>query len=76
MEAWIINTNYALQANLNPTKDAIIIEDKESPYANIIAVKSGDENREEIKALCEAITSEKIKKFIEEKYNGSIIPSF
>ncbi|WP_461614115.1 MetQ/NlpA family ABC transporter substrate-binding protein [Clostridium sp. Marseille-QA1073] len=76
VEASIINTNYALQANLNPTKDAIVIEDKESPYSNVIAVKSGDEDKEEIKALCEAITSEKIKKFIEEKYNGSIIPSF
>ncbi|HAG44001.1 MAG TPA: methionine ABC transporter substrate-binding protein [Clostridium sp.] len=76
VEASIINTNYALQANLNPTKDAIVIEDKESPYANVIAVKSGNEEKEDIKALCEAITSEKIKKFIEEKYNGSIIPSF
>lgn len=76
VEASIINTNYALQASLNPTKDAIVIEDKESPYANVIAVKGGNEEKEDIKALCEAITSEKIKKFIEEKYNGSIIPSF
>lgn len=76
VEASIINTNYALQANLDPTKDVIAIEDKESPYSNVIAVKSGNEEKEEIKALCEAITSEKIKKFIEEKYSGSIIPSF
>lgn len=46
---------------MNPTKDAIVIEDKESPYANVIAVKSGNEEKEDIKALCEAITSEKIK---------------
>lgn len=76
VDAAVINANYALQANLNPTKDALYLESKKSPYANVIAVKKGNENKPYIKALDKAITSPEIKKFIEEKYKGSIIPSF
>lgn len=72
----IINTNFALEAGLNPLNDAIVIEDKDSPYANIVVVRKGDENREDIKALVEVLTSEDVKKFIEEKYKGAIIPAF
>lgn len=74
--AAIINTNYALSANLNPLKDALVLEDKNSPYANIIVVKKGNENKDYIKALNEAITSPEVKAFIREKYKGSIIESF
>ena len=74
--ASIINTNFALQADLNPLEDAIIIESKDSPYSNIVAVKNGDQDKAYIKALNEAITSEEVRKYIEEKYKGSIIPSF
>lgn len=72
----IINTNFAMNADLNPMKDALFIEDKTSPYVNIIAVRDGDENRDEIKKLLNALTSEKIKKFIEDKYKGAIVPAF
>jgi len=72
----IINTNFAMNADLNPMKDALFIEDSTSPYVNIIAVRDGDQNRDEIKKLLTTIKSDKIKKFIEEKYNGAIVPAF
>jgi D-methionine transport system substrate-binding protein len=72
----IINTNFAMNADLNPMKDALFIEDKTSPYVNIIAVRDGDENREDIKKLLTALTSDKIKTFIEDKYKGAIVPAF
>ena len=72
----IINTNFAMNAELNPMNDALFIEDKTSPYVNIIAVREGDENREEIKTLLNTIKSDKVKKFIEEKYKGAIVPAF
>jgi D-methionine transport system substrate-binding protein len=76
VDAAIINTNYALSANLNPLKDAIVIESKDSPYANIVVVKKGNENKDSIKALNEAINSEEIRTFIKEKYQGSIVEAF
>ena len=72
----VINSNFALEAKLNPTKDALFIEPKDSPYANIVAVRKGDENRKEIQALKKALTSPEVKKFIEEKYKGAVIPAF
>lgn len=72
----VINSNFAMEAKLNPTKDALFIEPKDSPYANIVAVRKGDENRKEIQALKKALTSPEVKKFIEEKYKGAVIPSF
>ncbi len=71
----IINTNFALNADLNPMKDALFIEDKDSPYVNIVAVRE-DESRDEINKLLTAIKSDKVKKFIEEKYQGAIVPAF
>lgn len=76
VDAAVINSNYALQANLNPTKDAIAIEPKDSPYSNVLAVRTKDKDKDSIKALSKALNSPEIKKFIEEKYKGSIIPSF
>lgn len=72
----IINTNFAMNADLNPMNDALFIEDKTSPYVNIIAVRDGDENRDEIKKLLTTIKSDKVKKFIEDKYKGAIVPAF
>ncbi len=70
-----INGNYALQANLNPIKDAVILEsaDSDNPYINIVACQKGHENDENIKALVEVLKSEDIKKFIEDTYKGSVI---
>ncbi|GBF10220.1 MetQ/NlpA family ABC transporter substrate-binding protein [Tepidibacillus infernus] len=72
----VINTNYALEAQLNPTKDALFIEDADSPYANVLAVRTEDKDNENLKKLAEALTSPEVKKFIEEKYNGAVVPAF
>lgn len=72
----VINTNYAMQADLVPTKDALFMEDKTSPYVNIVAVRAGDEDRPEIQALMKALHSDAIRQFIEEKYQGAIVPAF
>lgn len=74
--AAVINTNYALEADLNPIEDAIVLESKDSPYANVLAIKEGRENEQKIKDLTEIINSKEIKTFIEEKYEGSIVPAF
>ncbi len=76
VSAAVINTNFAMQANLNPTKDAIFAEDKTSPYSNIVAIREGDENRPEIKALMSALQSKEVKEFIQKKYGGAIVPAF
>lgn len=75
-DAVVINSNYAIDAGINPVKDSIAIEGSQSPYVNIIAVRAGDENREEIKAFIDVLHSDKIKAFIEEKYDGAVVPAF
>lgn len=72
----VINTNYALDAGLNPTKDALFIEGKDSPYVNIITTRSGDEKSPAIQKLIKVLTSPEIKKFIEDKYKGAVVPAF
>ncbi len=72
----VINTNFAMEADLVPMRDAIAMEDKDSPYANILVVRTGDETRPEIQKLVKALTSAEVKKFIEEKYKGSIAATF
>lgn len=76
VDAAVINTNYALEAGLSPLKDALVLEDQKSPYANILVVRKGDENRAEIEALKAAMTSEKMREFVLEKYKGAVIPAF
>ena len=71
-----INTNYALNADLTPGKDALAIESKDSPYVNIVTVLKGNESDPKIKKLMEALHSPEIKKFIEEKYKGAVVPAF
>ena len=73
-DAVLINTNYAIGAGLNPQKDAIALEGSESPYVNIITVRKGDEDKKEIKALVEVLHSKEIQSFIEEKYEGAVVP--
>ncbi|MFB5677089.1 MetQ/NlpA family ABC transporter substrate-binding protein [Paenibacillus terreus] len=72
----IINTNYALEANLNPTKDALFIEDKDSPYANLLVARPDNKDSEGIQLLAKALQSDAVKKFIEDKYKGAIVPAF
>ncbi|MDR2100929.1 MAG: MetQ/NlpA family ABC transporter substrate-binding protein [Campylobacteraceae bacterium] len=72
----IINTNFAIAANLNPLKDALLLESKDSPYANILVVKKGNENKDGIKALNKILNSEEVRGFIREKYQGAILEAF
>src|SRR5262249_2543574 len=65
-----------LQAGLSPLKDALIREDSHSMYANIIAVRTGEENRQELQELKKAMTSDKMRAFILENYKGAIVPAF
>lgn len=69
-----INTNYAIEAGLNPANDALILEGAESPYVNVIAVNKGFETSEAIATLVNALRSEEIQTFIKEKYKGSVVP--
>lgn len=71
----VINSNFALSVGLNPTKDSLFTEAKDSPYANIVAVRS-DDNREVLQKLKSAITSPAVRDFILEKYKGSVVPAF
>lgn len=73
-DALFINSNYAIDAKLNPTKDAIAIEGSDSPYANIIAVRKGDEKKKEIKELVEVLHSKEIQDFINKEYKGAVLP--
>lgn len=74
----VINGNYALEAGLNASTDALATETSDSDavkkYVNVIAVKEGNENNEGIKALVEVLKSEEIKKFINDTYQGSVVP--
>lgn len=72
----VINSNFALGANLNPLKDAIAIESKDSPYANIVTIRAGEASRPELQKLKAAVTSPDVKKFIEEKYKGAVLAAF
>ncbi|MBM7651990.1 MetQ/NlpA family ABC transporter substrate-binding protein [Neobacillus cucumis] len=73
-DAVLINSNYAIEAGLNPMKDAIALEDKNSPYVNVIAVRKGDENKPAIKTLVEVLHSKEIQDFIIKKYKGAVVP--
>jgi D-methionine transport system substrate-binding protein len=72
----LINTNYALEADLVPTKDALFIEGTDSPYANILVARPDNKDSDAIKKLVAALNSPEAKAFIEEQYKGSIIPAF
>jgi lipoprotein, YaeC family len=72
----IINTNYALEADLVPTKDALFLESKESPYVNILVSRPDNKDSEAMQKLAKALNSEKVKTFIEQKYNGAVVPAF
>lgn len=75
-DAAVINTNYALDAGLSPKNDAIAMEKADSPYANVIVVRAGDEGQPWVKTLVEAYHSPEIKSFIDTKYEGAVIPAW
>ena len=69
----VINSNYAIQASLNPVSDSLVTEGSSSEYGNILAVKEGNENSDKVKALKAALESTKVAEFIKTKYNGSVV---
>ena len=76
VQASVINANYALQAGFNPAKNAIALEAKSSPFGNVVVVRKGDAQKEAFQKLKKVITSPEVKKFIEDKYQGGVIPTF
>ncbi|MYV95865.1 MetQ/NlpA family ABC transporter substrate-binding protein [Streptomyces sp. SID1034] len=77
VDAAVINGNYAIEANLKPAKDALALEKAEgNPYANFLAVKQGNENDPRIQKLAKLLNSDEVKKFITDKYAGSVVPAF
>ncbi len=69
----VINSNYAIQADLNPVKDSLLIEGSSSEYGNILAVKEGNEETDKTKALKAALFSQQVKDFIGEQYDGAVV---
>jgi D-methionine transport system substrate-binding protein len=72
----VINSNYALEGKLNPVTDAIFSEPKDSPFANVLAVRPADKEKDAIVKLNKALQSPEVKKFLEDNYAGSCVPSF
>lgn len=75
VDAAVINGNYAIDAGFNPLKDALILEESSSPYANVVAVRTADKDTQKIKDLDKALNSPEVKKYIEDQ-QGKIIPAF
>lgn len=71
-----INTNYAVQAKLVPTRDAIAIEDAKGPYANLVAVRTQDKDKPWVPKLLKAFQSPEVKQFVASTFAGSIVPAF
>ncbi len=69
----IINSNFALDAGMNPVTDSLFIE-QNSPYANVVSVKEGNENTDAAKALVAALRSLKVREFIQNTYDGAVLP--
>lgn len=72
----VINGNYAIEAGLNPSKDGLIVEGADSPYANIVAVKASDREKASIKALMAALQSDVVKSILIDEFDGAVVPAF
>ncbi|PYC29389.1 methionine ABC transporter substrate-binding protein [Aquipseudomonas alcaligenes] len=72
----LINTNYALEAGLNPTKDALVIEGADSPYVNILVTTAEQKDNAALQKLAKALHTPEVKKFIADKYQGAVVPAF
>ena len=72
----LINTNYALEAKLNPKKDALILEGADSPYVNYLVTRTDNAHTDAINKLSKALTSQQVKDFINKKYDGAVLPAF
>jgi D-methionine transport system substrate-binding protein len=76
VDAAVINGNYAIDAGLNPIEDALLLEDGESPYVNILTTREDNADDPKVLALIKALQTEEIKSFIEETYDGAVVASF
>jgi D-methionine transport system substrate-binding protein len=77
VDAAVVNGNYAIESDLKPSKDALVLESaKNNPYGNFLAVKKGNEDDPRVKKLAKLLTSPEVKKFIQDKYAGSVLASF
>lgn len=76
LDAAIINSNYAIQAGMNPQKDSLAVEANDSPYANVIVVREEDKDNPQVKKFIKAYHTDSVRKFIEETFKGSIVPVF
>lgn len=76
VDAAVINTNYALDANLNPLKDALALEDARSPYANLLAVKPVTLKNPDYQKLVKVLQSAAVREFILNTYKGAVVPAF
>jgi D-methionine transport system substrate-binding protein len=76
LDARAINTNYAVQAGLLPTRDAIAIEDAKGPYANLLAVRSEDKDKPWVAKLVKAFQSPEVRGFVDVSLKGALIPAF
>jgi len=72
----LINTNYALAAGLDPTRDALFIEGADSPYANLIAARNDNVSSPALRKLVDALRSPAARKFIQDKYHGAVVATF
>ena len=72
----LINTNYALEAGLNPSEDALVIEGSESPYVNILVARPDNKDSDAMKKLAAALKSDEVKAFIMDSYEGAVVPAF
>ncbi|WP_046175639.1 MetQ/NlpA family ABC transporter substrate-binding protein [Domibacillus indicus] len=73
-DAVVINSNYAIDAGISPTEDSIAIESTDSPYANLIVTRAGDEDSEKIKALVDVLKSQEVQDFITNEWDGAVVP--
>lgn len=76
VHAAVINTNYALEAGLDPLNESLVIEGEESPYANVVAIRSSDADNATLQKLAEVLTSPQVRDFIVSKYEGAVVPVF
>jgi D-methionine transport system substrate-binding protein len=76
VDAAAISTNFAFLAGLSPKKDAIAIENGQSRYVNLVVVRQGENQRNELQLLRKALTSDHLRRFIENKYQGAVTPAF
>ncbi|MNO73505.1 putative D-methionine-binding lipoprotein MetQ precursor [compost metagenome] len=72
----MINTNYALEAGLNPAKDALVIEGSDSPYVNFLVARPDNKDSAAMQKLAAALHSAEVKQFILDKYKGAVVPAF